>query len=160
MKNQRIFPGIVLIGFGAYFFLQQFNIAILQPYFVWPTLLMIVGIAFLFQGYRSKDNQAILPGVILTGFGLHFHVVNHLKIWPDHIGIFILIVALGLLLQYQKNGTGLFPGLLFLLVAALLLFYDKVTVSVNLLGSGLSAALTFWPILLILAGAYFLLKTK
>lgn len=122
MKNQRIFPGIILIGFGAYFFLQQSNIPALQPLNTWPTLLMIVGIAFLFQGYGAKDYNAILPGVILFGFGLHFHVVNRLEIWPDHIGTFILIIALGFLLRHQKTGTGIFQGILFLILAALMLF--------------------------------------
>ena len=54
MKNQRIFPGIILIGFGAYFFLQQTGITIFQQFSTWPTLLIIVGIAFLGQGYSGK----------------------------------------------------------------------------------------------------------
>ncbi|MBY0123983.1 LiaI-LiaF-like domain-containing protein [Bacillus sp. S/N-304-OC-R1] len=160
MKNQRIFPGIILIGFGAYFFLQQSNITVFQAYLTWPSLLMIIGVAFLFQGYGAKDYQAILPGVILTGFGLHFHVVNRLDIWPDHIGTFILIIALGFLLQYQKTRSGLFQGLLFLILASLLLFYDRVIGWFGLLETGVSAAWKFWPAIFILAGAYFLFIKK
>lgn len=156
MKNQRLFPGIILIGFGAYFLLQQLNLSALQPFFIWPTLLIIVGLAFLFQGYGAKDYHAILPGVILTGFGLHFHMVNRLAIWPDNIGIFILIIALGLLLQSIKTGVGLFQGILFLILAFLHLFYDQVIGWFDLLGNGVSSAWKFWPALLILFGIYFL----
>ncbi|MEH7122310.1 DUF5668 domain-containing protein [Bacillus sp. JJ1532] len=160
MKNQRIFPGIILIGFGAYFFLQQSNITLFQPFFTWPSLLIIIGIAFLFQGYGAKDYHSILPGVILTGFGLHFHVVNRLEIWPDHIGTFILIIALGFLLQHQKTRTGLFQGILFLVLASLLLFYDRIILWFGLLENGVSTAWKFWPAIFILAGIYFLFFKK
>ncbi|WP_102274383.1 LiaI-LiaF-like domain-containing protein [Cytobacillus massiliigabonensis] len=160
MKNQRFFPGIILIGFGAYFYLEQSNIPVLQPYFTWPSLLIIIGVAFLFQGYGAKEYYAILPGVILTGFGLHFHVVNRLELWPDHIGVFILILALGLLLQQQKTGSGLFQGLLFLLLSILLLFYDRVIVWLGLLENGVSNVWKFWPVILILIGGYFLFIKK
>ncbi|GLB58397.1 LiaI-LiaF-like domain-containing protein [Cytobacillus sp. NCCP-133] len=160
MKNQRIFPGIILIGFGAYFFLQQTNFSALLPFYTWPTLLVIVGAAFLFQAYGARDYESILPGVILTGFGLHFHVVNRLEIWPDHIGIFILIIALGFLLRHQKTGTGLFQGILLLILAAMLLFYDRVIEWMGLLENGVSTAWRFWPILLMLIGLYFLIIKK
>ena len=160
MKNQRVLPGFILIGFGAYFLLQQLNIAWLQPFFIWPTLLMIIGVAFLLQGYGTKDHHAILPGVILTGFGLHFHVVNRLEIWPDHIGIFILIIALGFILQHQKTSSGLFQGLLFLILAILLLFYKLINSWLGLLESGVSSVWKYWPGILIIIGAYFLFIKK
>jgi hypothetical protein len=156
MKNARIMPGFILVGFGIYFFLQQQNILLFQSFFTWPTLLMIVGLAFLFQGYGAKDYQAILPGVILTGFGLHFHVVNRLDIWPDHIGVFILIIALGFLLTHQKTGSGLFHGVLFLILACLLLFYDRIIHWFGFLENSVLEAWKFWPAILILAGVYLL----
>ncbi|MFE8703418.1 LiaI-LiaF-like domain-containing protein [Cytobacillus sp. FJAT-54145] len=160
MKNQRIFPGIILIGFGAYFFLQQSQISLFKEFYTWPTLLIIVGIAFLFQGYLARDYEAILPGVILSGFGLHFHVVDRLQIWPNHIGTFILIIALGFLLRYQKVGAGLFQGMLFLVLAILLLFYDKITQWLGLLENGVSLAWKFWPAALVIIGIYLLIRKK
>lgn len=160
MKNQRIFPGIILIGFGAYFFLQQSGITLFQQFYTWPTLLVIVGAAFLGQGYFSKDHEAILPGVILAGFGLHFHLVHRVTFWPDHIGTFIFIIALGFLLRYQKTGTGLFQAVLFILLAVLLLFYDKIAGYLGLVQNGFSLAWKFWPAVLILFGAYFLFFKK
>ncbi|MEW9107979.1 LiaI-LiaF-like domain-containing protein [Cytobacillus gottheilii] len=160
MRNQRLFPGMILLGFGAYFFLQQLNISLLQPLYSWPTLLIIVGIAFLIQGYGAKDYEAILPGVILTGFGVHFHIVNRLEIWPDHIGSFILIIALAFLLRYLKTGAGLFQGFLFLILAVLLLFYDTILGWLGILPSSVSTAWRFWPLLLMVAGLFLLIKKK
>jgi hypothetical protein len=104
MKNQRIFPGIILIGFGAYFLLQQSGITIFQQFFTWPTLLIIVGIAFLGQGFSANDHEAILPGVIMAGFGLHFHLVGKVSFWPsNNIGMLILIISIGFFYAISKD---------------------------------------------------------
>lgn len=160
MKNQRIFPGIILLGFGAFFFLQQNQVALFKEFDTWPTLLIIVGVAYLFQGYMAKDYEAILPGVILAGFGLHFHIIKHLEIWPNSTGIFILIIALGFLLRYQKVGAGLFQGILFLVLAILLLFYNKILGWLGFLENGVGDFVKFWPALLIGYGIYLLLMKK
>ncbi|MGW8901901.1 LiaI-LiaF-like domain-containing protein [Heyndrickxia sporothermodurans] len=157
MKNQKIFPGIILLGFGLYFFLTQNNhVTMLKEYLTWPTLLIIVGIAFLGQGYGGKDAESILPGVILVGFGLHFHIAGKLAIWPDHIGVFILIISLGFLLRYQKTGNGLFHGILFLFISIVLLFDDEVLKWMGLLENKAASIINFWPFLLIAIGLYLL----
>lgn len=160
MKKKQFFLGIILIGFGAYFFLEQSNITLFDQFYTWPTLLIIVGIAFLFQGYGAKDHEAILPGVILTGFGIHFHVVGKLDTWPDHIGAFILIISLALLLRYQKTRDGLFQGLLFFIIAVLLLFYDQIIKWLGLLENSVSSIWNFWPVVLVGFGVYFLARKK
>jgi hypothetical protein len=161
MKNQRIFPGIILIGFGAYFLLQQSGITIFQQFFTWPTLLIIVGIAFLGQGFSANDHEAILPGVIMAGFGLHFHLVGKFSFWPsNNIGMLILIISIGFFMRFHKTNNGLFQAFLFLILAVLLLFYDKITAYFDLLQNGMSFIWKFWPALLIVVGIYFLLKKK
>lgn len=156
MKNQKIFPGIILIGIGAYFFMQQSGITVFERFYTWPTLLVIVGLAFLSQGYIAKDYEAILPGVILLGFGVHFHVVDRLAFWPNQIGTFILIIALGFFLRYQKIKSGLFQAFLFLILALLSMFYSKIASHLGLLENSVAVVWKFWPIILIVIGAYFL----
>ncbi|WP_066063733.1 LiaI-LiaF-like domain-containing protein [Neobacillus soli] len=161
MKNQHIFPGILLIGFGAYFFLQQLNITFFQQISTWPTLLIIVGIAFLGQGYSAKEHASILPGVIMTGLGLHLHLAGRIGFWPsNNIGMLILIISFGLFLRFQKTNSGLFQAFLFLILAVLLLFYDKIAGYFGILQNGMSFVWKFWPALLIVVGIYFLLKRK
>jgi hypothetical protein len=161
MKNQRIFPGIILIGFGAYIFLQQTGFNILQPLYSWPTLLIIIGIAFLGQGYSANDYEGILPGVILVGFGLHYHLAGQVSFWPTNtIGMLVLILSIGFFLRFQKTNSGLFQAFLFLVLALLLLFYDKIAGYLGLLQNGMSLVWKFWPLLIILIGIYFLFKKK
>lgn len=160
MKNQRMIPGVILIGFGVYFYLQQADIALFQEFYTWPTLLTIVGAAFLVQGYSGKDYESILPGVILVGFGVHFHVVNKFELWPDHLGAFILIIALGFLLRYQKTGNGLFHGVLFLILAGVLLFYDRITSALGLFEYGVAQIWKFGPAVLVIIGVYLIFFKK
>ncbi|MCP3741250.1 LiaI-LiaF-like domain-containing protein [Rossellomorea sp. BNER] len=160
MKHQKIFPGIILVGFGLYFYLESSNILLFREFYTWPTLLIIVGLAFLGQGYKGREYEAILPGTILVGFGLHFHIVNKLTIWPDHIGTFILIISLGFLLRYQKTGAGLFQGVLFLSLSIFLLFYEHVMKWIGVIEGSFSIAWEFWPIIFIVLGVYLLLRKK
>lgn len=143
-----------------FFFWQQAKISLFAEFISWPSLLMIVGIAFLCQGYGGREYESIFPGVILTGFGLHFHLVNRLSIWPNSLGIFILIIALGFLLRYQKLGTNLFYGLLFLALACLLLFYDKAMSWLGMLETNIANIAQLWPFALILIGVYLLFFKK
>ncbi len=161
MKNQRIFSGIILIGFGAYFLLQQAGIPFFQQFSTWPTLILIVGAAFLGQGYGAHDAEAILPGVINFGFGLHFQLVGRLSFWPqNHIGMLILMISIGFFLRFLKTNTGLFQAFLFLILSVMLLFYDTIAGYFGWLQSGASFIGKFWPALLIVVGFYFLLKKK
>jgi len=160
MKSQKLFSGIILLGFGLYFLLKELNIPFFADFYTWPTLLIIVGIAFLIQGYRGNDYGNILPGVILAGFGLHFHLVNKLAIWPDHTGTFILIIALGFILQSQKIGQGIVNGVLFLLLAILLLFYQDIIHSLGFLQLKDSTINMIIPILFIIIGIYYLFIKK
>ncbi|RHW40662.1 hypothetical protein D1B31_10720 [Neobacillus notoginsengisoli] len=154
MKNRQLFPGIVLIGFGAYFFMEKSEIELLEKFYTWPTLLLIVGIAFLCQGYLTREHDAILPGTILTGLGGHFHIAGNVQSWPPDTGTFMAIIALGFLLRYQKTGNGLFHGLLFLAVAILLIFTEQVDALFGQTGSSMTLVWKFWPAILLAIGAW------
>ncbi|GIN94326.1 hypothetical protein J6TS1_01960 [Siminovitchia terrae] len=156
MKNKGMFSGVIFLGFGVYFLLQQYNIQILQDLYSWPTLVIIIGCGFLAQGYLGKDHEAILPGVVLTGMGIHFHIANRLEMWQDFAGVFLLLVAVGILLTYVKTGAGLMMGILFLAAASLLLFFDRLTNWAAENGHDISLLSKFWPFFFIIAGGYFL----
>lgn len=160
MKKQHIFPAMIFITFGTYFALQQGNINLFTDFFSWPTLLFLVGISFLFQGYGGKDYDAIIPGVIFAGLGIHFHFIQHFNLWSDSPGIFLLIIALAFLLFYQKTGEGLIYVLFFLIVSVILLFYKRISEWLGVLESGTSFVLKFWPFLFIGYGIYLIIKRK
>lgn len=151
MKGQRIFPSIILIGFGLFYFLQD-TLSPLLPIFHWPSILAIVGIAFLVQSYAGKDYGLILPGVLFIGLGIHFHVAEYWNIQLDHIGVIILFISLGFFLLYQKTGAGLFYGWLFLVLASLQLFSESIFQWLESIETKLTNFYSLWPILIILVG--------
>ncbi|RFU71553.1 hypothetical protein D0469_00115 [Peribacillus saganii] len=160
MKSQRYFPGIVLTGFGLYFFLEKTKPAVLPELFTWPTLLCIVGIAFLGQAYFAKDHESILPGTIFTGIGLHFHAAARFSEWPQHTGMFITIISLGFMLRARKTNTGMMYGILLFIISMIILFYDRLVNWLGVLETGVSAIWKFWPLLLIAIGFYLLFLKK
>ncbi|MCU9614040.1 DUF5668 domain-containing protein [Caldibacillus lycopersici] len=161
MKGQHLFPSVILIGFGLYFFLSSLDIHFSFPIFTWPTMLIIIGLAFIFHAYRGKSYESIIPGILFTGLGIHFHLTSYWNIHFDHIGVIILFVALGYLLQYQKTKAGLFYGVLFLILALLQLFYDRLFQWLGSIESTVAELHSFWPVILVLSGIYiFFFKRK
>lgn len=160
MKSNSIFAGVILIGFGIYFFLSQTKIQFFEGFYSWPTLLCIVGIAFLLQAYKAKNNESILPGIIFFGFGIHFHIVQTFKLWSNEIGVFILIIALGSLLQASKTKNGMLPGILLLVVSLFLLFNEKIVSWIGLVGTDVGSSFSLWPFLLVGLGVILLFLKK
>jgi hypothetical protein len=160
MKKQGIFPGIILIGLGGYFLLEQLKFPLLKAFYTWPTLLIIIGVAFLAQAYSSKAYQSIVPGFILLGLGLHFHFSSLFYFWPDHWAMFTLIIGFAFLLRYQRTKEGLFPALLLIILSILALFYHEVIGWIGWVGSIVALIEKYWPLALIGAGIYLLFIKK
>ncbi|MEH6940997.1 LiaF transmembrane domain-containing protein [Bacillus sp. JJ722] len=160
MNSRNLFAATTLILFGIYFFLNQSKIEVFPTFYTWPTLLCIVGIAFLVQAYKANNNEAILPGIILFGFGLHFHLIQYFSIWSNEIGVFLLIISLGFLLQSRRAKTSSMPGIILMVIAILLLFNEKATDLLGTLGTGMGSILSFWPLLLVGIGIALLIMKK
>ncbi|MCT8137483.1 hypothetical protein H1D32_06845 [Anaerobacillus sp. CMMVII] len=93
MKRQGIFPGVLLVSVGLIFLLQNYGIPFVNYIFSWPSILVIIGLAFLFQAYIGKDYHSIFTGVLLVGLGIHFHGLQLFSFWPDHWAMFTLIIS-------------------------------------------------------------------
>ncbi|WP_181349745.1 LiaI-LiaF-like domain-containing protein [Thalassobacillus sp. CUG 92003] len=160
MKKQNTFIGFLLIGIGAYFFLQQLNIPVLDNFYSWPTLLIIIGVAFLLHSYIANEHQNILTGALLLGFGLHFHSVNTYSFWIDHWAVYPLIIGGAFLLRYQKTKSGLLPGLILVGLACFAIFSSSNPGWFLWINQLINLIENFWPLLLIGIGLYFLYKRK
>ena len=158
MKRQGIFPGVLLIGVGLIFLLQNYSIPYINTIFTWPSILLIIGLAFLFQAYIGKDYHSIFTGVLLVGLGIHFHGLQLFSFWPNHWAMFTMIIGLAFLFRYSKTKKdGFIPGIILLLISLIAFFY---TGFIDLFGSFYSYVDSFWPIALIIAGVYLLFFKK
>ncbi|WP_226036507.1 LiaI-LiaF-like domain-containing protein [Aquibacillus saliphilus] len=160
MKRQNAFIGYLLIGIGAFFLLRQLRFPILTDFYSWPTLLIIIGIAFLLHSYISKDYKKLFPGTIILGIGIHFHGLNHYSFWIDHWGIYTLIIAIAFFIRFQKTKTGLFPGLVLLLISIFAIFASDKPSWFYWIDHVILTIIDFWPVALIIVGGYLLFKKK
>ena len=160
MKNQRIFPGIILIGFGIYFSCKQAKFHFFQSIYMAYADYDCRNCLFIPRLW-GKDYEAILPGVILTGFGFHFHVVNRFSIWPDARWCTYSYSLLSdrsyaikrLVMVYFKESY-------FLAFAGLMIILSTTVGWLGLLTNKVDSVVQYWPILLILIGIYLLFLKK
>jgi hypothetical protein len=157
MKQQSKFSGFILIGIGLFFFAIQMNIEVIQPYLTWPTLVLIIGLALLMQAGSGKDSASLFSGVFLTGLGIHFHAVSKIPSWPEPLQMITLLTGIAFLIQYKKAKDGLIPGLLITSLSLWLIFFNHNTPSVENI---FAKAESFWPIILMVLGAYFIFFKK
>ncbi|UOQ86182.1 LiaI-LiaF-like domain-containing protein [Gracilibacillus salinarum] len=150
----------LLIGIGIYFLLRELRIPVFTDFYSWPTLLILVGVAFLIYAFSIKDYTNIFPGVILLGLGIHFHSLNHYPFWIDHWAMFTIIVAIAFLARALKTKNGFFPGLILLAISLFAIFADQQPSWFNWINQVMLWLERFWPIILIALGAYLLLKKK
>ncbi|MFC0557831.1 LiaI-LiaF-like domain-containing protein [Halalkalibacter alkalisediminis] len=158
MKTQRIFPGVLLIGVGCYYLLQQISIPFHQQLLSWPSLLLVIGIAFLLQAYFGRETSMIFPGVLLTGLAIHFHFDSLVSWWPSHWGMYTLIVGIAFLFSYLRSKKdGLLPAVILLGIS----LFSFTSINPFLwLQEGFSFMRSLWPIFLIGVGLFLLFKKK
>ncbi|WP_079530428.1 LiaI-LiaF-like domain-containing protein [Halobacillus hunanensis] len=160
MKNTDSFAGFLLIGLGLYFLLRQFNIPFLNPFYSWPTILMIIGVAFLLHSYIAHDFANIFTGVLLLGLGVHFHGQAHYSFWIDHWGVYPFIIGIALLLRSFKTKSGLLPGLILMAIAIFALVTTSNPIWFRVINILFDWIESFWPIVLIGFGAYLIYKKR
>jgi Domain of unknown function (DUF5668) len=159
--------GVVLVGFGVLFLLQQ-AIGFDVGHYGWPLFIIVPGLALLAAfafGPRGAAGLGV-PGCVVTTVGLILAIQNAFGIWASWAYAWALIVAavgLGLVLQGERlqqsnvirTGTYMFEmGLLaFVAFAA---FFEFI-LDLNHFGGGPVRGMIA-PAVLIVAGLYLLLR--
>ncbi len=158
MKKHSTIISLLLIGIGIYFLLQQYSIPYLSQFSTWPTLLIIFGVAFLFNSYKNKDRDSLFPGIVLLGLGIHFHALNDVDWWTNHWGMYTLIVGLAYLIHSYKSKKSLTPGLLLTVISIIVLMPAIIPSWYTTFDFVYSKIEQFWPFILIIIGSLLLFK--
>lgn len=74
MKKHATFSGIILVGLGVYFLVNQLHSSFSHLFQDWPALLMIFGAALIGQAYSAREYQHLFPGILLFGFDFTFYL--------------------------------------------------------------------------------------
>ncbi|MBP0723907.1 hypothetical protein J5Y03_01755 [Bacillus sp. RG28] len=160
MRKNRLFLGILLIGFGLFYFISKWHIASLQSFNDWTTPLFITSIALLVQAFKGKEYYYIFPGIVVFGFGFHFYALKHFSFWPHHWSVLILFISIGMILQSRKTRADLLPGVILFIIGLFLLFNEKLSTMLGSLQTQISSFQQYWPIIIAVIGCYFLFSKK
>ncbi|GAB1807049.1 MULTISPECIES: LiaF transmembrane domain-containing protein [Priestia] len=156
MKKQSMFFGVLLVGFGIFFLLNELHMSIAAKVYTWPVLLILIGAALLTESALSQDHSNLLASYILITLGIHFYVSEQIPFWPTNISMVVFMVAISFLLSARKVKSGFFQGGTLLIIAILMMFSDRLKLFLPKVEDGVNYLTTFWPILLLLVGLYLL----
>lgn len=156
MRERNTLIAYLLIGFGIYFLIKQLNFTFFQSFVGWPTIVAIIGLAFLLHSYTAKVSEHILIGSILVGFGIHFHGLHHYVFWYDHWSVYTLIVGIAYFIFFFKTKKGFMPAVILVSLSVVMLFSITLPDWFKPIYGIIDFIETFWPVLLIGLGIYFL----
>ncbi|MGB3889679.1 MAG: DUF5668 domain-containing protein, partial [Priestia megaterium] len=151
-----MFFGVLLVGFGIFFLLNELHMSIAAKVYTWPVLLILIGAALLTESALSQDHSNLLASYILITLGIHFYVSEQIPFWPTNISMVVFMVAISFLLSARKAKSGFFQGGTLLIIAILMMFSDRLKLFLPKVEDGVNYLTTFWPILLLLVGLYLL----
>ena len=101
IKTKSLSIGIILIGFGAYLFLQQFALPALQLFLTWPTLLIIIGIAFLGVRRKQPEQAELFSQIINSLYAIIMRIVTLiLRLTP--YGVLALMTKVAATSDYES----------------------------------------------------------
>ena len=150
--------GIALILIGLLILAAQlFDLPSMGQLFL-PAL----GLIFIVWGIFSRSGGLLIPGGILTGIGTGVYLMQTLPLQDaGHAGVFMLsfgggfalISLLSAVFTPDKHWWALIPGSIMAAIGAALLIGGTALQVLEVLG-------TYWPVVLILVGAYLLLKRR
>lgn len=160
MAKKHSFTGYLLIGIGLFFLLKQLKIPIFTDFYSWPTLLIIIGAIFIIHSYRSKEYDNLFTGTIILGLGIHFHGVNHYNFWIDNWAVYPFIIGVAFLVRAFKTKKGMLIGLLLTFGSIIMISSIQLPTTFNWIYTIRTFLESYWPIILIVTGLYFLFSKK
>lgn len=158
MRKQNLFFAYLLIGLGVYFLIRQLDLAIFRPFVGWPTILAIIGISFLLHSYSTKDKQNIFIGVIFLGLGIHFHGLQNYDFWYNHWSVYTLIIGIAYIVRFIYTKKGLIPAVVLITISVIMIFSISLPEWFQGIYGIIDFIETFWPVILIAIGIYFIRK--
>ncbi|MFQ6618484.1 MAG: LiaI-LiaF-like domain-containing protein [Fidelibacterota bacterium] len=149
-KDRTIIIGLILIVIGVILIFGNLGFFDIQKF--WPLVIVASGLAF-FYGYLADKRSYgfLMPGSIITIIGLLFLFCSLTTwAWMEYLWpVFILSPVPGFILMYiageRKEGF-LVPAVILSIIGV---FFLLETFSLG----------TYWPVILIIAGIYLLIKS-
>lgn len=135
------------------------NFPVLDNFNSWSSLLVLIGIAFLFHTYFNRDASNLFSGVLLIGLGIHFYGLENYTNWIDHWAAYPFIIGIAYTIRGLCTKKGIIFGIILTVFSSLLLFSIQIPSVFNFIYQFGDFLEKYWPIIIIILGVY-LLKRK
>jgi hypothetical protein len=163
-RRSDLVVGIILIFIGGWFLAAQFELVpgfrdIMNIEYQWPLIIIGVGVFLFLLGLFIHAPGLSVPACIVGGIGGLLYWTNSTENWTAWSYLWTLIpgfVGAGILLATILGGqdkNGYREGLKLILISVVLLILFL------LIFTGQGQFIKYWPILIILAGAWILIQT-
>jgi len=139
-QNKSFISGIILITLGLFFLLDSLNIIA----FSFDYVMLIIGLIFLLIYISTKSPGVLIPGVMLSLFGLIiiFGISYLPYLWTLSIALSFFAVYIT---KRKDTAWALIPGAILLSISVIILFNYYTSIDA-------------FPIILIVLGSYLIYK--
>lgn len=154
---QKKLLGFLLTFISILLLLIKTESAPLQSFISWPFLLFFLGTVLILVAFVNQNDKLALIAGLGSSIGLFIWGKEYVEGWSSHWSILMMLCGVAVLLQYLINKQNL------VIVIALILIISGICAwpGLNDIASLASIAPTlntYWPLLLLGLGVYFLIR--
>lgn len=161
MKKKSILLPLTLLAVALYAILSGSQFDLWEDQEKWFTLVLLFGLAFLYQGKKEQDYAHVFIGMLLAGLSLHFILQPKIDYWPDTFTMIVFIVGLALFMKSAQKKEYRLESVVLIALGLFLYFFQQITKQLSALSIPTSGFELYWPYVLILVSLLLLfLKRK
>ncbi|MDG3043211.1 hypothetical protein OE903_01090 [Bacillus sp. B6(2022)] len=140
---------LTLLAVALYAILSGDQFDIWKDQEKWYTLVLLFGLAFLYQGKKEQETSHVFIGMLMTGLALHFILQPKLEHWPDTFTMIVFIVGLALLMKSSQKKEYRIESVVLIALGLFLYFFQQITKQLSTLSIPTSGFELYWPYVLI-----------
>ncbi|MEK4791066.1 hypothetical protein [Bacillus sp. FSL K6-2971] len=149
MKKKSILLPLTLLAVALYAILSGSQFDIWKDQEKWYTLVLLFGLAFLYQGKKEQESAHVFIGMLMTGLSLHFILQPKLDYWPDTFTMIVFIVGLALFVKSSQKKEYRIESVVLIALGLFLYFFQQITKQLSSLSIPTSGFELYWPYVLI-----------
>ncbi|MDR4995686.1 hypothetical protein RGT17_10705 [Bacillus altitudinis] len=149
MKKKSILLPLTLLAVALYAILSGDQFDIWKDQEKWYTLVLLFGLAFLYQGQKEQESSHVFIGMLMTGLSLHFILQPKLDYWPDTFTMIVFVVGLALFVKSSQKKEYRIESVVLIALGLFLYFFQQITKQLSSLSIPTSGFELYWPYVLI-----------
>lgn len=154
---QKKLFGFILILISLLLLIIQTESAPIQSFITWPFLLILLGAILVLVAFVNKNDKLALTGGIAAAIGLFIWGRQNIDHWSDHWSILMIFIGVAILFQFMINKQNISAVVSLILMISGICAWPGLREIASL--SSIAPTLnTYWPVLILGLGVYFIAR--